>query len=222
MFQSTCPARGTTCTRLSVPNEICLFQSTCPARGTTETTDDAVPLKMFQSTCPARGTTQVRVHVGQRDRVSIHVPRAGHDRRSCYADCFPRCFNPRAPRGARLGWDVAAVIYDVFQSTCPARGTTGCSIYGQGSSWVSIHVPRAGHDSTSRPVVFSIVMFQSTCPARGTTSTAWTANTSELFQSTCPARGATAAQAWGRRAGDVSIHVPRAGHDKDGSRWTIA
>ena len=55
-----------------------------------------------------------------------------------------------------------------FQSTCPARGTTG--------------------SGGGRPGGF---LFQSTCPARGTTSAAPVFAKSSRFQSTCPARGTT-------------------------------
>ena len=34
-----------------------LFQSTCPARGTTQSADIRAGKFEFQSTCPARGTT---------------------------------------------------------------------------------------------------------------------------------------------------------------------
>ena len=81
-------------------------------------------------------------------------------------------FNPRAPRGARQEADGTVITAAQFQSTCPARGTTG--LYRHRLSrfsdfnpraprgarhqykWrtlqkttISIHVPREGHDSTS-------------------------------------------------------------------------
>ena len=57
--------------------------------------------------------------------ISIHVPREGHD--SPWATSFESAedFNPRAPRGARLGQLKMRLYLKVFQSTCPARGTTG-------------------------------------------------------------------------------------------------
>ena len=146
VFQSTCPARGTTSSdkppwvptahfnpraprgarRLIAYLQIIerAFQSTCPARGTTSSFCAILPCLRFQSTCPARGTTLPGKMPYVARIISIHVPREGHDGR-------PHLYHLRT---------------GIFQSTCPARGTT---------------------------VVFcrtlEIVQFQSTCPARGTT-----------------------------------------------------
>ena len=59
------------------------------------------------------------------------------------------------------------------------------------ASWISIHVPREGHDDIINRPHQTQLGFQSTCPARGTT-----ANATE------------------RKCFDyISIHVPREGHD---------
>jgi len=78
MFQSTCPVWGTTahyvqrCSRRR-------FQSTCPVWGTTVDTITETGGTMFQSTCPVWGTTVMPRMSTQLFRVSIHVPRVGHD-----------------------------------------------------------------------------------------------------------------------------------------------
>ena len=111
--------------------------------------DFGVIPKTFQSTCPARGTTTKRPYPRLADAwISIHVPREGHDRCSAWCGCRAAYFNPRAPRGARHvqlylkrlrrahisihvpreGHDLLLILYPlevlIFQSTCPARGTT--------------------------------------------------------------------------------------------------
>ena len=56
--------------------------------------------------------------------ISIHVPREGHDYSfHCYLQLF-----------------------HVFQSTCPARGTTVLCVSVLRRRYISIHVPREGHD----------------------------------------------------------------------------
>ena len=55
-------------------------------------------------------------------------------------------FNPRAPRGARPAADVVGLWQALFQSTCPARGTTALSVEKSNIRVISIHVPREGHD----------------------------------------------------------------------------
>ena len=57
--------------------------------------------------------------------ISIHVPREGHD---------------------NIGADPDGVFY-IFQSTCPARGTTIYMQIVDDFKSISIHVPREGHDS---------------------------------------------------------------------------
>ena len=82
---------------------------------------------------------------------------------------YYRHFNPRAPRGARLCR---------LQAGAPRR-------------FISIHVPREGHD-------YDAVLLQAGCP---------------LFQSTCPARGTTYPSKSFDHVSRISIHVPREGHD---------
>ena len=146
----------------------CAFQSTCPARGTTRHFSLRCTPAEFQSTCPARGTTVSQQERGLPQAISIHVPREGHDRRGRDVPGAQPHFNPRAPRGARLQKDVGGegltyfnpraprgarlqcvkmcVILFLFQSTCPARGTTPCLPSGARTRAISIHVPREGHD----------------------------------------------------------------------------
>ena len=146
-FQSTCPARGTTRETFGYTSSQVIFQSTCPARGTTPTARRQPPIAQpFQSTCPARGTTRIPRPTPGRRPISIHVPREGHDGVSQCCILPDAHFNPRAPRGARLNPPKVLTKFHVFQSTCPARGTTLIDI-----------------------AAIVVSLFQSTCPARGTT-----------------------------------------------------
>ena len=193
-----------------------IFQSTCPARGTTIIFGKRRDISQFQSTCPARGTTRIPRPTPGRRPISIHVPREGHDGVSQCCILPDAHFNPRAPRGARLNPPKVLTKFHVFQSTCPARGTTDtgdgvprgaeisihvpreghdwkrralwarfwhfnpraprgarhcCQVLKEQSGKISIHVPREGHDAFMAAVCLSGVLFQSTCPARGTTAT---------------------------------------------------
>ena len=78
--------------------------------------------------------------------ISIHVPREGHDKTDSAFFSKYRYFNPRAPRGARLCMRCACCSGVIFQSTCPARGTTHPFKNAAHVSRISIHVPREGHD----------------------------------------------------------------------------
>ena len=57
-------------------------------------------------------------------KVSIHAPRAGRDSRQCLSQTLPRCFNPRAPCGARHIIPGPEPFRVLFQSTRPVRGAT--------------------------------------------------------------------------------------------------
>ncbi len=173
------------------------------------------------------------------ERVSIHAPRAGRDRRILTA--LQALSEFQSTRPARGATDVPSGDYllgYVFQSTRPARGAT--RIWN--STWtavrVSIHAPRAGRDDADprgtarRPCCFNpraprgarhratsteviSVEFQSTRPARGATTVCRPdPRLLSMFQSTRPARGATSAMATMPSDGIVvSIHAPRAGRD---------
>ena len=59
--------------------------------------------------------------------VSIHAPRAGRDPMRLTVVPADACFNPRAPRGARLEAIAKATGMFPFQSTRPARGATSAN-----------------------------------------------------------------------------------------------
>ena len=80
------------------------------------------------------------------DQISIHVPREGHDCHSPTTSAAQYYFNPRAPRGARLAVMMDEEAAGIFQSTCPARGTTVTDLISDLRKIISIHVPREGHD----------------------------------------------------------------------------
>ena len=146
---------------------------------------------LFQSTRPARGATFLSILSEQSKPVSIHAPRAGRDDGCTSARSGIRCFNPRAPRGARP----QRVRRNVF------RGK------------VSIHAPRAGRDLQKAAVKVLTHLFQSTRPARGATVRLAANADVDAFQSTRPARGATRRSRRSLCGIRVSIHAPRAGRD---------
>ena len=176
-----------------------IFQSTCPARGTTPYVgEELFPNQKFQSTCPARGTTcesnhgasgkayfNPRAPRGARPRyserwslasgISIHVPREGHDP-LFKGDLICGTISIHVPREGHDDAERAKVFGNrSFQSTCPARGTTlvlsvsllldvhfnpraprgARRLIGEHRNKeliISIHVPREGHDSFYWPV----------------------------------------------------------------------
>ena len=147
-------------------------------------------------------------------QISIHAPREGCDRAIIRRARNLLYFNPRTPRGVRLGgrieWENRS---PKFQSTHPARGATttknqrvsGISFQsthparGATPRWynpphrpvISIHAPREGCDLKALRPVSREQVFQSTHPARGATGAINAMSRAPEFQSTHPARGAT-------------------------------
>ena len=255
IFQSTCPMRGTTKTAWAI---LCSFQfqSTCPMRGTTYCSRLMKKSGAFQSTCPMLGTTELGTTFTAMGSISIHVPHAGHDlcqRRSFFLlyisihvphaghdlESMPLCrhfifqstcpmrgttcsskklskdnhFNPRAPCGARLKPVTKRVEVSIFQSTCPMRGTTREQGHAIDLSIFQSTCPMRGTTSAILISILDVSAFQSTCPMRGTTVSNHASRRSRYFnpRAPCGARRFTGLPA--RDAGQISIHVPHAGHD---------
>ena len=119
------------------------------------------------------------------------MPREGHDSAAVNIRRGKTYFNPRAPRGAR-----------------PAPNPVS-----SGGSNISIHVPREGHDFITRPSAPTTRHFNPRAPRGARPSIDLNKRISDKFQSTCPARGTTHHCRKVRGNPQISIHVPREGHD---------
>ena len=102
-----------------------------------------------------------------------------------------------------------------FQSTLPARGATDAKADIDKLLKISIHAPRTGSDVTVYNKWFCRFRFQSTLPARGATTMKRRTIPFPRFQSTLPARGATVSGAMEDADGEISIHAPRTGSDRN-------
>ena len=171
----------------------------------------------FQSTCPLRGTTKMEDEIN--DKTRYFNPRAPCGARRQYAHTSPRSkhFNPRAPCGARLLLSISPsvikhfnprapcgarlvsvkffVVPNIFQSTCPLRGTTLVVGHAIHAGIISIHVPLAGHDDVDFGAHVVRIHFNPRAP--------------------CGARPQPSSRPF---SGRISIHVPLAGHDDLGHR----
>ena len=103
IFQSTCPARGTTIGDLSSASQLSISIHV-PREGHDLFTDGGGVAKNtdFNPRAPRGARPAHFTNVAPEDNISIHVPREGHDF-NLVADILHHAdFNPRAPRGARL------------------------------------------------------------------------------------------------------------------------
>ena len=130
------------------PHPICSFQSTPPARGATLSAFDFDwGLRDISIHAPREGgdldevvlmprSFVISIHAPreggdfenlcglQCTLISIHAPReGGDDGAKLWFSCNPD-FNPRPPRGGRHVIRAYPALYEVFQSTPPARGAT--------------------------------------------------------------------------------------------------
>ena len=233
-FQSTRPARGAT-GRLPDYGSQCLVSIHAPRAGRdvqpeVNASDPRVSIhapragrdvrhqpnvledEMFQSTRPARGATREAASSRTGATVSIHAPRAGRDSRAHAPLALWPCFNPRAPRGARLEAGPLSRPATWFQSTRPARGATRILFCSSSRRCVSIHAPRAGRDQTAqachlRPHV-SIH-----APRAGRDHFGRTPATLRRVSIHAPRAGRDIDQRNDSADSAVSIHAPRAGRD---------
>ena len=126
----------------------------------------------FQSTRPMRGATHPFTSSCRDRSVSIHAPHAGRDAHPAVIGGGRRCFNPRAPCGARPRLSgrrhrlsrfnprapcgarprlICSVrMMPSFQSTRPMRGATYDPSRKCAYHHVSIHAPHAGRDILTR------------------------------------------------------------------------
>ena len=216
MFQSTRPARGATALSMSWASSITSFNPRAPhgARRLCGCSRRAV--SRFQSTRPARGATSPSLCRCTFGFVSIHAPRTGRDLVRMTFSLVRRCFNPRAPHGARPREVFAPTALSEFQSTRPARGATSYVPGPQQSTRVSIHAPRTGRDVKElRAHAYYYVSIHA--PRTGRDSPANSlARSPPSFNPRAP-HGARPPPSKARLVDTtVSIHAPRTGRDAYG------
>ena len=223
LFQSTCPARGTTGRNTSCSWVWLDFNPRAPRGARRHKRRQQCGGSYFNPRAPRGARLPSSIIIKNTATISIHVPREGHDQ---YSPVLPGLYliSIHVPRE---GHDLDGIICKfrrfLFQSTCPARGTTARDYANRLYGMISIHVPREGHDCIPTSTARATTLFQSTCPARGTTQRCIKSRHQRiLFQSTCPARGTTIIPPIYRYIEHpISIHVPREGHDagKTGNAW---
>ena len=172
-----------------------------------------VTTRYFNPRAPRGARRDTRGDYRAAAEISIHVPREGHDHGLPQAVQHYYNFNPRAPRGARLTVMIDEEAAGIFQSTCPARGTTVTDLISDLRKIISIHVPREGHDYTRQYRRYHDTNFNPRAPRGARQYTVNKPEVVQTFQSTCPARGTTQANVFAVMMDEISIHVPREGHD---------
>ena len=126
-------------------------------------------------------------------KISIHAPRAGRDKRRRQSVNRPLQFQSTRPvRGATSFCVLLSRSVGVFQSTRPVRGATFPVHQDMTASNISIHAPRAGRDGTYQ----------------------FNKDASEYISIHAPRAGRDhiTFQDFARSDG-ISIHAPRAGRD---------
>ena len=172
-----------------------LFQSTCPARGTTSLVCDRGERLAISIHVPREGHDLPGVlWPPPALAISIHVPREGHDASTTSTASTPSNFNPRAPRGARrsppsrpgrhaadfnpraprgarrVSRQEGGVVVLDFNPRAPR----GARQWRRSSASTRLNfnprAPRGARPGAFFPTSTARIRFQSTCPARGTTA----------------------------------------------------
>ncbi len=124
------------------------FQSTLPARGATKWTALKGLITEFQSTLPARGATCPGTPSGFAQKISIHAPRTGSDKRAARTICATPHFNPRSPHGERPQNQAAGLRLGNFNPRSPHGERLTGSRYFSFSAYFN---PRSPHGERPRP-----------------------------------------------------------------------
>ena len=125
LFQSTRPAWGATHVS-ALERDVVIVSIHAPRVGRDVGKGNACVLEVIVSIHAPRVGRDNQVHRFEvREPVSIHAPRVGRDLGWCCFTRKQRCFNPRAPRGARPCPLRCTSKMAMFQSTRPAWGATG-------------------------------------------------------------------------------------------------
>ena len=171
---------------------LCEFQSTCPARGTTSPANWYDTRFIYFNPRAPRGARPLpHIRSSTAHKISIHVPREGHD------DATKRSV------------ELVAISIHV-----PREGHDSFNERYFNDFTISIHVPREGHDRQSRRKTIAFSVFQSTCPARGTTKVAAAARRPRNISIHVPREGHDKQlKSVDGKLDYISIHVPREGHD---------
>ena len=172
IFQSTCPARGTTGNAAADTDEHRDISIHVPREGhdVRPSPCGAARKAHFNPRAPRGARLKDRAVKAVHAAISIHVPREGHDVRAMAADASILPFQSTCPARGTTTSQLKMMEWSLFQSTCPARGTTHSfpAIHADKLDFnpraprgarpvraaacynrvlISIHVPREGHDS---------------------------------------------------------------------------
>ena len=110
-FQSTCPARGTTCILSAKSTLRSYFNPRAPRGARPRLFHELSPPAAISIHVPREGHDYYAYINPQRTLISIHVPREGHDTNSNSRRSGRSNFNPRAPRGARRDHELHRSLY---------------------------------------------------------------------------------------------------------------
>ena len=170
LFQSTCPARGTTTSAIGCTVSQTHFNPRAPRGARRNTRVYPLHKRLISIHVPREGhdyhpfkssphVSRISIHVPREGHdfynlkgrgwstISIHVPREGHDPHcSAIASAMPGFQSTCPARGTTFYFMMSASLKSIFQSTCPARGTTVSRQPSVAAARISIHVPREGHD----------------------------------------------------------------------------
>ena len=140
-----------------------------------------------------RGARLFQHRLDRRRRlISIHVPREGHDSTTSPVSGSTFKISIHVPREGHDADSAAGKeLFNIFQSTCPARGTTPRFPDTVLEVIISIHVPREGHDQQRPQRQFGRLFISIHVPREGHDEPCGLA---VVFF-------------------NISIHVPREGHD---------
>ena len=145
--------------------------------------------------------------------ISTLAPREGSDSNSPSSLQLSNNFNPRSPRGERLGFCCCACDRGLFQPSLPARGATKVSFILTKSGTISTLAPREGSDIDRGRSHIDEAGFQPSLPARGATRIPLDVPKATYISTLAPREGSDLASISAASSSGISTLAPREGSD---------
>ena len=213
-----------------------MFQSTRPTWGATERGVAVFSVGIVSIHAPHVGRDAQQAQQQRLHGVSIHAPHVGRDDGHRSGTDGRRCFNPRAPRGARLPesfgvWDgrgfnpraprgarrnnmVKDRILHKFQSTRPTWGATFPFGPIRLGDVVSIHAPHVGRDQHGDAAILpGLHRFNPRAPRGARRMRLGSRAGYDCFNPRAPRGARRASLPYYVNRLEVSIHAPHVGRD---------
>ena len=171
LFQSTLPSQGATNSSTRRFAVSLHFNPRSPHRERLYAQFNKYFEEQFQSTLPSQGATRPSRKRKQWQKISIHAPLTGSDKKRLILTIQEYLFQSTLPSQGATNCSIkSSSSLENFNPRSPHRERLGISISNSSLYHISIHAPLTGSDKCSHFLRRRTGTFQSTLPSQGATA----------------------------------------------------